>query len=142
MTNTGDWFHTRFAANWVSAVTLGREFDFGRGRVLQLGGRFIHNGGQRFTPLDVEASDRENVYIGDPTMVNTNRLPAYWRLDGRIAYRFSRPKLAMNISLDVANVTAHKNPSSMGYDPWTNELYLRYHPGDDFIPLLNIQIDF
>ena len=24
MTNTGDWFHTRFAANWVSAVPLGR----------------------------------------------------------------------------------------------------------------------
>lgn len=142
MTNTGQWFHTRFAANWVSALTVGREFDFGRGRVLQIGTRLIHNGGHRYTPLDEAASDEENMYIGLSDQVNTMQLPAYWRIDGRIAYRFSRPKYAMNISFDLANITAHKNPSSMGYNVWDNVLYVRYHPGDDFIPLLNIQIDF
>ncbi len=142
MTNTGKWFHTRFASNWLSAITIGREIDFGRGRVLQIGTRFIHNGGHRYSPLDVAASDIENRYVAQQDQTNALQIPPYWRFDGRIAYRFSRPKFAMNISFDVANITAHNNPSSMAYNAWDNELYLRYHPGDDFIPLLNIQIDF
>jgi hypothetical protein len=69
-------------------------------------------------------------------------MPAYWKFDGRIAYRFSRPKYAVNISLDMSNLTGHKNPNSVGYNAALNELFYYYHTGNDFIPLLNIQVDF
>ena len=140
-TNSGEWYHTTYASGWLSAITLGKEFDFGKGRVLQLGTRFIHNGGHRYSPYDPELSAQANTYVPQKGELNTKQIPAYWRIDGRVAYRFSRPKMAMNISFDLANISAHNNARSMAYNSWENVLYLNYHPGDDFIPLLNIQID-
>jgi len=138
----GKWYHNRFSSNWVSAITVGKEFDFGKGRVLQVGTRFIHNGGHRYTTIDYEKSAIKGEYVADEDGYNASRMPAYWKFDGRIAYRFSRPKFAMNISLDMSNLTGHKNPNSVGYNATTNELFYYYHTGNDFIPLLNIQIDF
>jgi len=34
----GQWYHNRYSSMYVSAFTAGKEFDFGQGRVLQLGG--------------------------------------------------------------------------------------------------------
>ncbi|HBB93220.1 MAG TPA: hypothetical protein DC042_16265 [Bacteroidales bacterium] len=138
----GQWYHNRFSSTWVSAFTVGKEFDFGKGRVLQVGTRFIHNGGHRYTTIDPVKSAAEGEYVALEGGFNASRMPAYWKFDGRIAYRFSRPKYAMNISLDMSNLTGHKNPNSVGYDADRNEVFFYYHTGNDFIPLLNIQIDF
>lgn len=138
----GKWYNNRFSSNWVSAITVGKEWDFGKGRVLQAGIRFIHNGGHRYTTIDYEKSAEKGEYVAAEDGYNASRMPAYWKFDGRIAYRFSRPKYAMNISLDMSNLTGHKNPNSVGYNAATNELFYYYHTGNDFIPLLNIQIDF
>jgi hypothetical protein len=136
------WYNNRYSSNWVSAITVGKEFDFGKGRVLQVGTRFIHNGGHRYTTIDLEKSAIKGEYVAMEGGLNASRMPAYWKFDGRVAYRFSRPKYAMNISLDMSNLTGHKNPNSVGYDSATNELFYYFHTGNDFIPLLNIQIDF
>jgi hypothetical protein len=48
----------------------------------------------------------------------------------------------MNISVDVSNITGHDNPSAVGYNATTNELYYHYHGGLDLIPLLSVQVDF
>lgn len=137
-----NWYHARFSSLWVSAITVGKEFDFGKGRVLQVGTRFIHNGGHRYTTIDPEKSALKGEYVALEGGYNKSQMPAYWKIDGRIAYRFSRPKYAMNISLDMSNLTGHKNPNSVGYNANLNELFFYYHSGNDFIPLLNIQIDF
>jgi hypothetical protein len=136
------WYYTRFSSTWVSALTAGKEFDFGRGRVLQVGARFINNGGHRYTTLDEIKSKEKGKFIGVENGTNASQMPAYWKIDGRIAYRFSRPKLAMNISLDMSNLTGHKNPNSVGYNAETNQLFYYFHTGNDFIPLLSIQADF
>jgi hypothetical protein len=138
----GNWYYNRFSSTWVSAITIGKEFDFGRGRVLQVGTRFIHNGGHRYTTIDIGESALKGEYVAAEDGYNKSRMPAYWKFDGRIAYRFSRPKYAVNISLDMSNLTGHKNPNSVGYNAALNELFYYYHTGNDFIPLLNIQVDF
>lgn len=136
------WYHTRFSSNWVSALTAGREFNFGKGRTLQVGARFIHNGGHRYSEPDEQKSVAEEKYVASADGFHALRMPAYWKLDGRLAYRFSTQKTAMNISLDMSNLTGHKNPNSVGYDSKLNELFFYYHSGNDFIPLLSIQVDF
>ena len=136
------WYYTRFSSTWVSAFTAGKEFDFGRGRVLQLGTRFICNGGHRFTTFDPVKSKEKGSYVGAEGGFNESQMPPYWKFDGRVAYRFSRPKMAVNISLEMSNLTAHKNPNSVGYNASRNQLFYYYHTGNDFIPLLSIQIDF
>jgi len=136
------WYFTRFSSSWVSALTAGKEFDFGKGRVLQVGARFIHNGGHRYSTLDKVKSRELGKFVSTENGNNASQMPAYQKIDGRIAYRFSRPKLAMNISLDMSNLTGHKNPNSVGYDASLNQLFYYYHSGNDFIPLLSIQMDF
>lgn len=136
------WYHNRYSSLWVSAFTFGKEFDFGRGRVLQAGARLIHNGGYRYTPLDPERSAEEGYYVGKEGAFNTEQWPSYWRIDTRVAYRFSRPKWAMNMSLDIQNVTNHKNPNGVYYISSSNEIGYSHHPGNALIPMINFQIDF
>ena len=138
----GNWYHNRYSSLWVSAFTFGKEFDFGRGRVLQAGARLIHNGGYRYTPLDPEESLKAGYFVGQEGAFNEAQWPSYWRIDTRIAYRFSRPKWAMNMSLDIQNVTNHKNPNGVYYISSKNSLGYAFHPGNALIPMINFQVDF
>ena len=137
----GIWYNTRFNSIFLTAVTAGKEFNVGSG-ILQVGGRFTCNGGYRYSPYDPVKSGEAGRYVALEGAEMTGQIPAYWKIDGRVGYRFSRPEWAMNISVDISNVTGHDNPSSVGYNPVTNEEYYNYHSGIDLIPLLNIQVDF
>jgi len=138
----GQWYHNRYSSLWVSAFTAGKEIDFGKGRVLQFGARLIHNGGYRYTTLDEEKSKEEGSFVGMDGAYNESRMKSYWRIDTRIAYRFSRPKWAMNISLDVQNVTNHRNANGVWYNGNLNEIAYHYHPGNALIPMINFAVDF
>ncbi|MBT5428104.1 MAG: TonB-dependent receptor, partial [Bacteroidetes bacterium] len=108
----------------------------------QLGARLIYNGGYRYTTLDEAKSVEAGYFVGVEGAYNQSRMPAYWRIDTRVAYRFSRPKWAMNISLDIQNVTNHKNANGVWYNGNINEIAYRYHPGNALIPMVNFAVDF
>jgi hypothetical protein len=139
--SNGKLYNTRFNGNYLFAFTLGKEFKIGSG-VLQIGGRYTLNGGYRYSPYDPEKSAKARQYIVLAGSEMTAQNPAYWKIDGRIAYRFNRPKWAMNISVDVSNITGHKNVSDVGYNATTNEMYYEHHSGMDLIPLFSFQVDF
>lgn len=138
----GDTHPSRFASRWVSALTLGREVAFRNGNTLQFGGRYLFNGGFRYTPYDPALSDQQNTYVPLAGASWEGQVPAYKRMDARIAYRFNRLRYSGIISLDIQNVLSTKNISSVGYDAVRNELYYRQYPGGDFIPVLSYQVDF
>ena len=137
----GRYYNTRFNSIFLSALMAGKEFNLGSG-VFQVGGRFSCNGGYRYSPHDPVKSAEAGRYVALEGEEMTGQIPAYWKIDARVAYRFSRPKWAMNISIDISNLTGHDNPSSVGYNATTNELYYHYHSGLDLIPLLSAQVDF
>ena len=116
-------YHTTFANDFVSALTIGREFELKNDKVLQVGTRVMFNGGNRYTPLDEAASLAEERYVPDENLTNTERIPNYFRIDARIAYRYNSPKLAGSISLDIQNILDYKNPSSVAYSADLNELF-------------------
>ena len=137
----GERYATTFANDFVSALTIGREFAMKKGRTLQVGGRILYNGGNRYTPLDAIASAEAGIYIGDPLLTNTAQLPNYFRIDTRIAYRYNAPKLAGSISLDIQNITARNNPNGVSYDAEGNELVFRTH-SSGLVPVLAFGFDF
>lgn len=134
-------YNTTFANDFVSALTIGREFQFNNGGILQIGARILYNGGNRYTPLDAAASATAEIYIPDENQVNALRIPDYFRIDTRLAYRYNRPKLAGSISLDIQNITNYKNPNGVGYSLETNSLYFRNHTSG-FVPVLAFSFDF
>jgi hypothetical protein len=139
--SNGKLYNTRLNGNYLFAFTMGKEFKIGSG-VLQIGGRYTLNGGFRYSPYDREKSAIAGTYVALAGSEMTSQMPPYWKIDGRIAYRFNRPKWAMNISIDVSNISGHKNPSDVGYNANTNEMYFTYHSGMDLIPLFSFQVDF
>jgi outer membrane receptor protein involved in Fe transport len=72
----------------------------------------------------------------------TGQVPAYFRIDARLAYRFNHPKYSGQVSLDIQNVTSKANVNSVGYDPVSNSTYFRKYDGVSFIPILAVQFDF
>ncbi len=141
-TVSGDWYHNRYSSLFVSALTAGKEVDFGKGRVLQFGARVILNGGYRYTTLDPEKSLAEGRYVGLEGAYNQSNMPPYWRIDTRVMYRWSKAKYAMHVSLDIQNVTNHKNANGVWYNNSTNMIDYNHHPGNALIPMVNFAIDF
>jgi len=139
--SNGRLYNTRLNGNYLFAFTTGKEFKIGSG-TLQIGARYTLNGGFRYSPYDPVKSAIAGTYVALAGAEMTSQMPPYWKVDGRIAYRFNRPKWAMNISVDISNITGHKNPSDVGYNANTNLMYYTFHSGMDLIPLFSFQVDF
>jgi CarboxypepD_reg-like domain len=139
--NDGLWHNGRFNTRFSTSYTFGKEFPFKNGNILQIGGRFLYNGGFRYTPLDVAKSKLAGRYVGDQTRENQGQVAAYTRLDTRIAYRYNRKKTAGNISLDFQNATNKLNATNVAYDAKNNATIIEYR-GSGFIPVLTFQFDF
>jgi hypothetical protein len=137
----GKRYHTTFANDFVSGLTIGREFAFKKGRILQIGTRILYSGGNRYSPLDETASHAAGVYVIDESQAFSERIPNYFRIDTRIAYRYNTRKIAGSISLDIQNVTNRKNPNNVSYNSETNSLSFRNHTSG-LVPVLAFQFDF
>ena len=139
--SNGERYETNYSNGFSTNLTLGREFAFKNGAVLQVGGRVLYNGGYRYTPLDAAASLAAGSYVADNSRYNAEQMPNYFRTDARFAYRFNKNKLAGRISLDIQNLLNYQNVSSVGYSADDNELFFfRSHSG--LTPILAFTFDF
>ena len=134
--------NTRFGTRWSSSYTIGREFEFGNAKTLQIGARVLYNGGFRYSPYDSVASAAEGRYVMLAGQEWSEQVPAYFRIDARIAYRYNAKRFSGSISLDIQNLTSQKNINAVAYNAVDNLLEFRNYPGGDFIPVLAFQFDF
>ena len=137
----GRVFNTRYGTKFGSSLTLGKEFAFKKGSVLQMGGRVIYNGGFRYTTPDWDLSRAEGRFIGDESQVFASQISPYYRIDARISYRVNKKKFASVLNLDVQNILNRKNSRSVGWDAVANDLNFGVH-GGGFVPVLSYQVDF
>jgi hypothetical protein len=137
----GRTFNTRYATRYTSSLTLGKEFGFRNGSVLQVGGRVMYNGGFRYTPPDLQRSIAEGTFVSDETKAWTGQVGPYFRIDARISYRKDKPGFASILSLDVQNVSDRRSPNGVAWDNQLNEIYFRTH-NSGLIPVLSYQVDF
>ncbi len=137
----GQTYDTRWASKFTTSMTFGKEFTLKRGRVIQVGGRFLFSGGARYTPLDPILSKKEGTYIPLKNAENTAQVPNYYRFDTRIQYRFNAKKIAGSVSLDLQNALNHINATGVSYDALNNKTFVQYR-GGGLIPVLACQFDF
>lgn len=134
-------YNSRWASRFSSSMTFGKEFNINKGRVIQVGGRFLFSGGARYTPLDPVLSKKEGTYVPLKDAENTAHVPNYYRLDTRIQYRYNAKKLAGSISLDIQNALNHINATGVAYEASSNSTVVQYR-GGGLIPVLAFQFDF
>jgi len=128
--------NTAFNTGHVLNVLAGKEFKVGRkGSVLAFNIKTSTIGGRYLTPLDLMASQ----VVGSAVYINsqafTLKQPDYFRTDFKIAYRKEFRRSTMEISLDLQNITNHKNIFNQTYDRRTNKIVNNYQQGFFPVPL-------
>jgi hypothetical protein len=138
-----NWYNTRFNGNFAVSFTGGKEFRLGEkpnSRILGINLKTIYSGGLRNTPIDYEAS----VQAGETKYIETRayelQAKNYFRTDLKFSLKRNRPKSTTTWSLDIQNVTNHKNEYGEYYDPYTGTTKTSYQM--PLIPVLSYKIEF
>lgn len=106
-------FNGRYAANGLIA----KEFTFNKTSSLQIGAKVTSVGGRWYGPVDEDESARQLEIIYVDETVNTEQFRPYFRADGKISYRWNRPKVTHEFSVDLVNVFNIKNILTLTYAP-------------------------
>jgi hypothetical protein len=131
-------FNGRFAFNAVFA----KEFTFQSGSALNLGANITYNGGRWYGPADVEASAAQLEIIYQDETINTLQFPAYFRVDGKVSYRWNRPKVTHEFSVDFVNLLDRENILTLTFAPDHPDgpIVEEYQLG--FLPIFFYKLDF
>ena len=108
----GRWHNSRFNLGPVGNVLAGKEWKLGpegKDRTLMAGFRYSVQGGQYYTPIDLQASiaaDSEK----EGSAVWSEKASAIHKLDIVASYRVGRPRVSHEFKLDVQNVLNAATP--------------------------------
>ena len=135
--------NTAFNGRYVFNILAGKEWKVGAEKRNKFSTdlKFTNAGGRAYTPIDITASNN----IGHEVL-STNAYSSYYnnyyRIDFKIGYTLngSKRKIAHTLSLDLQNVTNHKNVFSENYDGRMQRINYTYQLG--FFPNLIYKIQF
>lgn len=141
-TLSGKQFPTFNARRVLFNVVGGKEWQLGKGNnnMLGLNGKFILNGGNRYTPIDIEATKASNTLVFEPDAIFSKAVAPYYRFDLGISYKLNRSNLTHTISLDIQNISNHRNVALRFYD--LNLQAIRTLRQNGLIPFISWRLDF
>jgi hypothetical protein len=124
--------NTAFNGKYVFNILGGKEWKVGsesRNKVAT-DIKFTNAGGRAFTPVDISASQLANREVLSTNSYSAN-YDNYFRLDLKGTYTINskNKKLSQSFSLDLQNVTNHKNMFSQSYDTRSMALSTTYQLG-------------
>ena len=135
--------NTSFNGRYVVNILAGKEWKIGTEAQnrFAVDVKFTNAGGRAYTPIDLASSiaqDRE-VLVTD---VNSAHYNTYYRLDLKAGLTINSPKrkLAQTLSLDLQNVTNHKNIFTESYDRQNQSIRYTYQLG--FFPNVVYKLQF
>ena len=135
--------NTAFNGKYVFNILAGKEWKIGQQKRnrFSVDVKFTNAGGRAYTPIDLTTSN----VIGHEVLstdVYSSYYETYYRLDIKAGFTLnsSKRKLAQTLSLDLQNVTNHKNVFSMRYDSKSQNISTTYQLG--FFPNVVYKIQF
>lgn len=142
----GNTYNTAFNGNYNFTSLAGYENDLfkGRNKGAQLtftsNARFTLNGGQRYTPFDLELSKLAGTGVLDATQTFESKFEDYWRIDTRFGIKRNGNRVTHELAIELQNLTGRKNVFTVQYNPDTEEVEELYQLG--FLPLLQYRLYF
>jgi hypothetical protein len=138
-TLTGNWYNSRYNTNFNFSTLIGKEFVL-KNNVIEAGARIVYSNGLRYTPIDVPASIAAYEMVRDDVNAYASQLPAYFRVDLRLAIRLNKLKRASVLGIDIQNATNQKNVFNENFDVVKREVVYFYQSG--LIPVISWRMDF
>ncbi len=138
---------TAFDNKYVVNILGGKEFalnskkeDGKNKKWIVVDARVSAAGGQRYTPLDLEASYQAGEARYDHNRAFSEKFKDYFRADLRIAFRMDSRRVSQEWAFDVQNITNRSNPLYMTYDKANNSEKYVYQMA--IFPMMQYRIMF
>jgi len=135
--------NTAFNGTFVCNALLGKEFEIRNNSTLVFDFKMTWAGGKRYSPIDVEASQKNNNPFGtkyQEELAYSEQFSNYLKADIKLGFRLNGKKVSQLWEFYIENVTNHKNPLNQSYSKSKNEIVTVYQLG--FFPLFNYRIYF
>ncbi len=139
----GRWRNTQFNGNYALTFTAGKEFRIGKkmkNRIFGANIKVVYSGGLRKTPINIEKSLAEGTTWYYENSAFSDQYPSYFRSDVRLSMKRNRPSSTHVLSLDIQNVTNHKNVFGDFFNPVSGKVKTYYQA--PLIPVLAYRIEF
>lgn len=140
--NNGVQHNTSYNANYVFNALAGYEIPLGKSknRSLAFDIKYTQAGGNRYTPIDLAASNLygEAVYID--SLAFSKKQPDYSRFDVKISFKTNRKKTSQSFFVVVENIFDIKNILRESYNADTQEIQKEYQLG--LFPYFGYRIEF
>jgi len=135
--------NTAFNGKYVFNMLGGKEWKVGSEKRNKISTdlKYTYAGGRAYTPIDLTASNSTG-HEQLSTDAYSAFYPNYFRLDLKVGYTLNsrKKKLAHSFSLDLQNVTNHKNVFSQNYDDRSRSINTTYQLG--FFPNFIYKLQF
>jgi hypothetical protein len=135
--------NTAFNGKYIFNLLAGKEWKLGATKINKFSAdiKLTNAGGRAYTPIDLEASNlaRREQLSSD---AYSSFYEVYYRFDFKIGYTLnsSKRKLSHSFSLDLQNITNHKNIFSQSYDEKSQTINTSYQLG--FFPNVVYKLQF
>jgi len=133
--------NTAFNTKYVLNTLGGKEWKLGnKGKFLSLNLKLTTIGGKYLTPVDFVKSQQRGTTVYDESKAYSYQADPYFRADIKISYRKEFVKSTLEVSLDLQNVTNHKNVFTQNYNARTNTVATQYQQA--FFPVPYVRFTF
>lgn len=141
----GKWRSTAFDSDFVINLLTGKEFSIfktksGKQGWLVIDGKLAFAGGQRYTPIDIEKSIREEETCYQNDQAFSKQFDHYFRADLRVSYRTNKKGVSQEFGFDIQNISNHQNPLYLRFDPASETVKTIYQLG--IMPVVQYRIFF
>jgi len=122
--------NTAFNGNYIINALGGSEFELNkktpkadRKKILYivLDSKMTFAGGNRYTPIDLPASQAAGEVVYDESLAFIQQLEPYFRWDIRLGLKILGRKTTQEWTIDIQNLTNRKNTFSVSYNPETGD---------------------
>jgi TonB family protein len=130
-----------YAYDFDQTHVLGAVASYDLGAGFEVGGRFRYATGFPRTPVIGSYLDQKTG-ITEPLFgaLNSIRIPSFWQVDVRLSKKFTLGRSALEVYLDLQNVTDRSNPEEIAYSPdYTQK---RYITGLPILPVLGARMSW
>lgn len=115
---------SRYDAGFASNFLLGKEFKLGelKNKTIGINTKVSLLGGNRFTPINLEASQAAGYTIRDLDRPYASKGDEVFILNLGVTYRVDMKKTSHSVKIDIQNITNHQAVVSQYYDAYYNRI--------------------
>lgn len=117
------WRNTRMNRRFIVNALAGKEWTLGRrkNKTFSANVRMSYQGGDCYTPIDVEQSEQNQGIKEDDSQAYSLRLPNAFTTDLTLRYKVSRKKVAHELAVMLLNINGFKQ-TGYAYNMLTNSV--------------------